>query len=156
MSKRNSLVGIGSFHGCDSVGWQIATSVLQRPPSDCDIRLALAPADILDWIQPYQTLHVCDACSGSASVPTIHRWQWPDAQVEHLAWHGTHDLSLPSVLELAVALGLAPAEIILWGIEIPSEVCRADSSSAVNQIVSVAADRIRQDLEQTAARCAHA
>jgi hydrogenase maturation protease len=156
MSKRNLLVGIGSSHGRDQVGWQVATVIKQRPPSDCDVRIALAPADILDWLQPYQTVHICDACSGSATEPAIHRWSWPDAQVDDQAWGGTHDLSLPAVLHLATTLGMAPAEIVLWGIEVPESNCGTDDLPAIAAIVALAADRIRQELQSTADRCSHA
>lgn len=156
MSKQNLVVGIGSAQAGDSLGWQVAMRIQQRPTTNCDVRIALAPADILDWLESFQTVHICDACSGIASQPTIHRWRWPDAQVERLAWGGTHDLSLPAVLDLATTLGLAPAEFVLWGIEVPRSVCEADNTSAFQQIIADAAERIARELEQSAQRCAHA
>lgn len=153
MSNPNLLVGIGSSHGSDSVGWQVAMQIQPWPPSGCDVRTALVPADILDWIEPYQTVHICDACSGNAARPTVHRWRWPDARIEKLAWGGTHDLGLPGVLDLAVTLGLAPADMVLWGIEIPGEFCEADHAAAVERVARDAAEQIRQELESVAGEC---
>lgn len=156
MSQRTLLVGIGSAHGCDQVGWQVATRLRRRPPGRCDVRIALTPADLLDWIQSYDSLHICDACRSHATEWALHRWVWPDARILESAWAGTHDLSLPAVLQLATALGMAPARIVIWGIEIPVVPCGSAEPTANEQLVAGAADAIWQELHPTAERVQHA
>src|SRR5207237_1188300 len=51
-------------------------------------------------------------CAGS-----LHRWLWPDSQINRIEAAGSHDFGLASALELAGKLGRLPNEVVVWGIE---------------------------------------
>lgn len=157
MGKKVLVVGVGSPHGVDSVGWLTALAIKEQQLASCDVRIAMTPADLLDWLDGYETVHVCDACRGAAQQPTVHRWVWPDGQISKQAWSGTHDMGLASILQLASELATTPPMIILWGLEVPptqyvqsesSLSDRAEDHTAIaGQLVPAAVARIVRELE---------
>jgi hydrogenase maturation protease len=130
---RNELVvGIGSPHGEDQVGWLVAKRIASRVNSDrIDVRLARTPSKLIDWLPGVARLIVCDACRGIGRPGALRRWQWPALSEQGVTWSGTHDLSLPAVLALAASLGPLPPETIIWGVEI----AEADPQSTISAAV---------------------
>lgn len=112
------LVGIGSEHGGDQLGWQVARGIARLELPEVEVRVAAKPFDLLDWLGACDTLHVCDACLDERSGETIHRWVWPDLPVEQLKWSGTHDFGLVGALQLAAELALLPRQVIVWGMSV--------------------------------------
>jgi hydrogenase maturation protease len=145
-TKRDLILGVGSPHAEDQLGWQVVQALGQAPFDGVAVRLAAIPADLLDWLDGVSQLHVCDACRGAAREPTLHRWQWPDRRIACQAWSGTHDLSLPGVLELATELKLAPPRIIVWGLEMP--LAERDDAAARSRLVDQAARRIADEVRR--------
>lgn len=118
MRFEKCLIGLGSPHGDDQIGWQIADSLRPELPSDVVVRKAQSPMEILNWIDDLQWLGICDACSGLMSPGHWKCWTWPDPELSGIPFSGTHDFGLSSVLELADRLGRLPATVQIWGIEI--------------------------------------
>ena len=119
MSHPESLiVGIGSPHGDDQAGWlvvdQLSKTCRQRHVA---MGKASAPVDLLDWIDGIEQLVVCDASRGLGQVGTIRRWSWPNDGLQQARWSGTHDLSLPEVLQLAQRLDRLPHQVAIWSVE---------------------------------------
>lgn len=112
------IAGIGSPHGDDQVGWEIAKRIQKKDNDLTNIRLARTPDDILDWMDGFKQLVICDACQGAGNVGSIHHWKWPLDQLESIRWSGTHHVSLPAVLGLAQQLDRLPATVHIWGVEI--------------------------------------
>jgi Ni,Fe-hydrogenase maturation factor len=129
------------------LGWLAALAVKERQPNDCDVRIAMTPADLLDWLDGYEMVHVCDACRAVARQPMLHRWQWPDDRIDEQAWSGSHDVGLTGILGLATEMGMAPSSIVLWGLELP-DVEESDQrrSELLEQLVFQAAERIVGEL----------
>ena len=51
------LAGVGSPHGDDQIGWEVAQHVQQRlPENDFSVRLARAPCDVLHWLDGVERL----------------------------------------------------------------------------------------------------
>ena len=115
MSASRLLVGIGSPHGNDRVGWEIARRVGERIGSALVVRCARTPVELLDWLEGIDTLDVCDAVSSSAAG-SIHCWRWPAPEIERISFRGSHDFALPEVLVLAETLGRLPREARIWGL----------------------------------------
>ena len=139
------LVGIGSPHAADQLGWQAAKAILNPTSKGIDVRIAANPSDLLDWIEPYQILHVCDACRGSNDSTTVHRWLWPDLGVEHWQWSGTHDFGLPGVLLLAEELKLLPPKVVVWGLEL-SGGNAPEIETSMDALIAMFSDAIEAEL----------
>ncbi len=143
MSRTTLIVGIGSHHGDDRFGWLTVESLAKKSDERFDVRMARSPSDLLNWTAGVKQLVICDACRGTAASGTIRRWSWPAADIEQTVFSGTHDLSLPIVLNLAAELGRLPAEVIVWAAEAKRFVPGDTSSSEIAAAATEVARRIR-------------
>ncbi|HQR05200.1 MAG TPA: hydrogenase maturation protease [Gemmatales bacterium] len=118
------LVGLGSHHGDDQVGWRLVEELGNL--TEVPIRQAAVPADLLHWLTGIDELYVCDACQGSGQPGKLHRWEYQSSQqalddilpgVETLRSVNTHQLGLAATLSLARGLHILPRQIVVWGIE---------------------------------------
>jgi hydrogenase maturation protease len=116
MRDRTVFLGIGSPHGNDQIGWHVADALAMLDPQLRVFRVD-APIDLLDHFENVDRAVLCDACTGLGSQGATSCWQWPAAELEPVAFVGTHDLGLTSVLQLAETLNRLPAQVIIWGID---------------------------------------
>jgi len=141
------IVGIGSAHGDDRVGWLVADQIREfADRNHFELRIAKSPADLLDWIQCDQQLVICDACHGLGQVGDLQKWLWPAPEIFKVTMSGTHNLSLPTVLDLAKNLGRLPNEVVIWAIEGAIGQSTAAMSPEVLQAVPKLVSRITNDL----------
>lgn len=119
MASRTLIVGLGSHHGDDGVGWRVVEQLAACVSGGTEVRAAAAPGDMLAWLDGVEALHVCDACRATGRAGEVCRWQWPDLNgYVTAALLSSHGLSLPDVLSLADRLRLLPPRVIIWGVEI--------------------------------------
>lgn len=109
------IVGLGSPHGDDQLGWRLAERVARTRPRLATVRIARQPAEILNWLQASSSLHVCDAYAGE--VGRWRRWVWPEIPCPKPAARDSgHALSLADALAVAEAVGWLPPRVIIWGL----------------------------------------
>jgi hydrogenase maturation protease len=142
VDSRTLLVGIGSRHGDDSVGWRIARHVAAAMDERLVVRCARSPAELLDWLEGVDALHLCDGFVHGKTVGAIRCWDWPTPEIEQVVFRGSHDLSLPSALALAQQLGLLPRRVRIWGVAIAGARGSQADSAAVSAAVGEIAYRI--------------
>lgn len=138
------LVGLGSPHGDDCVGWCVASALaaaLDRAaaPSQVPIlvRLAQVPLELLHWCGELARLVIVDACVPAPCGPhdsrpspgAYERWYWPEVPTVRLRPATSHDLGLADVLALGSSLQMLPPEVEIWGLWIAPESVRAASVS---------------------------
>lgn len=143
------LVGVGSAHGSDQAGWQLAQRVAASFAGQVELRLARAPSDILDWSSPeLPQLMICDAYCDPHAAGQLRRWRWPTQELDDTRFSGSHDLPLAVTLSLADQLRLLPANVQIWGLAtgaavpaapFPEELRTAIDSAAV-EIAGALAD----------------
>ena len=137
--RQIKIAGLGSPHGDDQAGWEIVRALETRDLSQAIVHLSRTPDDLLNWLDPAYSLVICDACRGAGPVGSVHRWQWPTAELDQVNWSGTHQIALPGVLSLAEELGKLPAWVIIWGVEIsettPGDAISSEVSAGVKRVV---------------------
>jgi hydrogenase maturation protease len=138
------VIGLGSHHGADAIGWLIARA-LKRLDSTLPVVEAATPSDMLDLMQQKSRLIICDGCKGAGEPGSAHHWRWPHFDLQPQRSSGTHNLTLDEVLRLAETLETIPLQIDLWGIELPIDSPTADSQWLL-QVASRAALRIHTKL----------
>ena len=116
MSTSSFVVGIGSSHGDDCVGWEVARQIAAVVGDEMSVRCACSPVELLDWLDGVESLEICDAFVGDSAAGTVICWQWPAPEIEQTPFLGSHDLSLPAVLALAEKLERLPPVVRIWGV----------------------------------------
>lgn len=144
------VVGVGSSHGDDQVGWFVAKELMQRSMRNCQVRIAATPLEILNWLEDFTLVHVIDACQGGGPPGTIYRFSWPCSEIGQREWSGTHDFDLASVLGLAHQLDQLPSRVFVWGIEMNSTHRQVDApSNEVMDWIHSIADRIQSAIVES-------
>ncbi|WP_417390442.1 hydrogenase maturation protease [Gimesia sp.] len=143
------VAGIGSPHGDDQAGWEMAREMERRKFAHVSVKLARTPADLLDWIDPGMDLLICDACQGAGEPGSIHQWEWPCGQLDEIRWSGTHQMSLTGVLALAEQLGRLPQHVRIWAIELHSNHSGESLSAVVQAGVFSAVEAMCEDISNT-------
>jgi hydrogenase maturation protease len=113
------LVGIGSPHGDDQIGWYLADEFTRLRPTFRVKRLA-SPIEVLDELDGVERLIVCDGCRTGSPPGRLARFHWPDGLLASTLFSGTHDLGLAAVLQLGATLGTLPDAVTVFGVEIGS------------------------------------
>ncbi|WP_278469114.1 hydrogenase maturation protease [Gimesia maris] len=140
------VAGIGSPHGDDQAGWEVARQIERRGLTHVRVKLARTPADLLDWIEPDMNIVICDACRGAGAAGSVHHWEWPCGQLDEIRWSGTHQMSLVGVLALAEQLGKLPEHVQIYGIELQSDHSEETISDIVQSGVIAAVESICEKL----------
>jgi hydrogenase maturation protease len=112
------IVGVGSAHGDDQFGWRVAQRLkaeLNRPR--VQVRTALSPCDLFDWLDGVDQLILCDACQNLGTPGTVHAWRWPAAELSLEPSLGGHDLSLVTAVAMAEQLGRLPKDVLIVSVE---------------------------------------
>lgn len=147
MATRTLVIGIGSEHGDDRAGWTVVERLVESGVRGAEIKAAAAPADVIGWLDGVERLHVCDACHTAGPKGEVHRWKWPDlSETAILGRTSTHGLSLPEVLSLCDRLGLLPASVTIWGVEIGDVRAGCACDAAVERAADLVAQRIAQEV----------
>jgi len=120
LGRRKLVVGIGSPHGRDQLGWRVAEGLRGHLGADWQLLLARVPLDLLDWIESVQELHLIDASVDIEGTQPLLRLDWPNPLIVDLPCWATHDFNLPRVLQLAASLGILPPRVTLWVIPVGS------------------------------------
>ncbi|MGD9722937.1 MAG: hydrogenase maturation protease [Pirellulales bacterium] len=140
------VVGIGSPHGDDQVGWLVARNVAQRLDGGVTVRCARAPAELLDWLHGVDRLFLCDALQSEAPPGSVRQWNWPAAEIANVRFAGSHDLPLAAALQLGESLGMLPRVVRIWGVSIAAAQPLTNISADAAAVVSVVADQICRHL----------
>ncbi len=121
MSATNStdwIIGIGSPHGDDAVGWRAVERLVGQLPHDVRPIAIGEPLQMLQYLTGYGRLWIIDACRSGRLVGSVSRVIWPDERLIGQPRASTHAMSLPDTLRLAEALGTLPDSVVIYAIEI--------------------------------------
>lgn len=160
------FVGMGSPHGDDQIGWLVADRLREQVPplTGVLIRRAIVPIDLVDWLDGFGHLYVCDACKTGAPLGELRRWDWPFAR--HVGtddlWAfddfgvlrstGTHDCGLGQVLCVARKLNWLPSRVTVWGIEAAEFEPNSPLSEQLRNAIPRIVDTILQELSNNRER----
>ena len=141
------VIGVGSPHGNDQVGWLVADALWQDSPRDFRIVKVSSPVDIISQTESVDCLWLCDACVGGSPEGTVWRWTWPDASLESRQFSGTHDFDLCAALRLAEKLGKLPKQVVVWGVEIQACEISSEVSAPVMDAIPKIVQAMRKELQ---------
>ncbi|MGE5757027.1 MAG: hydrogenase maturation protease [Planctomycetaceae bacterium] len=111
------VVGVGSPHGDDQVGWRLAEGLADETGSGLEAVVIADPIDLLVHLDGCESLIVLDACRTGRPPGTVTCLTWPDGGLETTGGRSTHGYGVASALALAHALGRLPPSVILFAVE---------------------------------------
>ena len=113
------IIGIGSPFGDDAVGLEIARTLAQAPPPNCEVIAVDRPGTrLVDLLDGARAAIIIDAVRSGAHPGTIH--EIPFDELGRSATHlvSSHDLGVAAALQLAQNLGRRPSVGKIIGIEV--------------------------------------
>lgn len=147
MTARTLVVGLGSPHGDDRIGWEVARVLTDRLPAEVCVRETAIPANLLDWLPEYAVCHLIDGCSLRGRLGTLHRWKWPAGDFATLSERfSTHGMSLIEALRFAERLQILPKDVTIWGVEIGNTRQAADLSAELSEQIPTLAETLAEEI----------
>jgi len=135
------VIGIGSHHGADRVGW-LACETLQAffKSNALDWQLCRTPAQLPQLLQDCDAAVILDAIASNTPAGNIVSLSWP---LHHDSCHSlcsSHAINVIEALQLASVLGQLPSRTWLLGITVASQ------HSSATTIVSQALPQLHDEL----------
>jgi len=119
------IIGLGSPHGDDRIGWELVRLLEAEAPVDDSLQLhacATVGGDLLEFWKDAELAIIVDAMRSEAPPGTLQRFELhPRNELSAMATVQTvssHGLDLPELIELAEALDRLPRRLVLIGVEI--------------------------------------
>lgn len=148
MTPRTLVVGIGSPHGDDQLGWRIA----QRLAASCDTRCAATPAELLGELPiAAERLELVDACADLPPQAAFCVWSL-DQFLAHPVTRSalsSHLISLPATLRLAAELNVLPPRVRVWGVRGERFDAASDLSDSARAACELATFELARELGVT-------
>ena len=112
------IIGIGSPHGSDEVGWLVAEQLSRRPELHSSVLSLVNPLEILDHLDDCDCLMIIDACITGAEVGSVTRLSWPDRRILTQQSLSSHGFGVGETLQLADRLEKLPKCVVLYCLEV--------------------------------------
>ncbi len=111
------VVGVGSPHGDDRVGWRLVEDLAESAGPGVEAVAVAQPLGLLDHLDGCSALIVVDACRAGRAPGSVVVLTWPEDRPEFEGSGSTHGLDLAMALEMAVVLGRLPPSVLLFAVE---------------------------------------
>jgi hydrogenase maturation protease len=155
---RRLVVGIGSHHGDDCIGWMVVDRLKREGMKTFGgarfVKCQL-PIDLLERLDEVDEVHVIDAMDGpwqdkAGKLFAIHHLRYAE-RGERLAVRerrstSSHGMGVLPVLQLAEKLGLPTGKVTIWLAQGESFEPMSGPSAVGLQSVDLCADAIRTEL----------
>ena len=144
------IIGLGNgMRGDDAVGLLVARRLRREVEDRVDvIEAEMVGVDLVELMKGADVVILIDAARSGQAPGTIHRL---DASVGPIGGRifpqSSHALGTVDALELARAMGVLPATVIVYGVEVENTETGEPLSPAVAKVLEQLVDRIFQDCE---------
>ena len=140
------IIGIGSPFGDDAVGLEVAAALTASPPPDCEIIAADRPGvDLIQLLAGCDSVILIDAICSGGKPGTLREFTFEELEWSEARFVSSHDLALPTAIQLARKLGHLPSSGKVLAIEIeaapPPQL--APLSAPARQAVARAVEQVR-------------
>lgn len=140
--SQDLVIGIGSPHGDDQVGWSVVAYLKQQGQEIAVLQTLVDPIDLIEQLDGVSRLLIVDGCRSGQEVGTLTRFDADDPRFLEATGHSTHRISLSETLDLARALRRLPGWVKVFGVEVDQ--CRPQA--AMDPRLEKAVPRIAQEI----------
>jgi hydrogenase maturation protease len=141
------IVGLGSPHGDDQIGWAVVERLCPRLPVGATARAVGGGLDLLACLEGQDTAIVVDAAMPSGRPGRVRVFEWPCPDLAGCRPMSTHRPGLVEALRLAEVLGRLPRRVRIYAVEAEAVQPVAALSPRAATGVDAVADAILDDLE---------
>jgi hydrogenase maturation protease len=144
------IIGLGNeLRGDDAVGLLAARRLRQALGNRAEvIEAEMAGVDLIELMKGARVVILIDAARSGQNPGIIHRLDASDSSIGVRVFpHSTHALGISDVLELARAMGVLPARVIVYGIEAGNTEAGQALSSSVAKALDEVVGRVIQECE---------
>lgn len=149
-SSRIRIIGLGNgMRGDDAVGLLVAHRLRQEIGDRVDvIEAEMAGVDLVELMKGANVVFLIDAARSGQAPGTIHRLDGLAGSISAPIFpRSSHAIGTADALELARAMGVLPATVIVYGVEVENTEVGRPLSSAVAKVLEQVVGRIVQDCE---------
>jgi len=115
---RTLVVGIGSPHGNDQLGWLVIDALAEAGLEETVQLLKLdALHQLLPALEGVEVLLIVDAVVSGATLGILHRFDESQIEGDGVV-SSSHTIDLTTLLDTAKALGWQPERLRLYGVEV--------------------------------------
>jgi hydrogenase maturation protease len=116
-SPAPAIVGLGSRHGDDQIGWIAIDRLRLHLPAGVSAVKAASGVELLEFLVGQEDIIIVDAAAPARHPGTVRSFVWPCADLAaHVPW-STHGLGLVEALQLAQTLGRMPGQVTIATVE---------------------------------------
>lgn len=149
-SSRIRIIGLGNgMRGDDAVGLLVAHRLRQEIGDRVDVVEAeMAGVDLVELMKGANVVFLIDAARSGQAPGTIHRLDGSAGSISAPIFpRSSHAIGTADALELARGMGVLPATVIVYGVEVENTEVGRPLSSAVAKVLEQVVGRIVQDCE---------
>ncbi|MDG2220967.1 MAG: hydrogenase maturation protease [Rubripirellula sp.] len=146
--NQDLVIGIGSPHGDDQVGWRVIAHLEQQGQGLAALQTLVDPIDLIEQLEGISRLVIVDGCRSGQEVGMLTRLEADDPRFTEVTGHSTHRISLSETLDLARALGRLPGWVKVFGVEVGQCRPQAAMDPRLEQAVPRIAQEICNELDQ--------
>jgi hydrogenase maturation protease len=111
------IVGLGSPHGDDRIGWAVIDRLGARPPGAAAARKVRGGAELLELLDGQSGVILVDASAPTGRAGTLRRIEWPSPSLGEGGLVSSHGLGLVGALRMAEAIGRLPRRVVIFAVE---------------------------------------
>ncbi|NOU11289.1 MAG: hydrogenase maturation protease [Nitrospira sp.] len=144
------IIGLGNgMRGDDAVGLMAARRIRQQIGDKVEvIEAEMAGVDLIELMKGAHSVMLIDAARSGQAPGTIHRLDASASPIgAQIFPRSSHAFGTIDALELARAMGVLPATVIVYGVEVDNTDAGQPLSPLVATALDEAVDRIVQDCE---------
>jgi hydrogenase maturation protease len=117
MNRGPALIGLGSPHGDDQLGWIAVDRLRPLLPEGVEAVKAAGGLDVLGLLTGREDVVIMDSSTPAGRPGTLRWFAWPCSDLAERAPWSTHGPGLVEALRLAEVLGLLPIRVSIATVE---------------------------------------
>jgi hydrogenase maturation protease len=111
------IVGLGSPHGDDQLGWVAIDRIMPRLPAGNSALKVNGGLDLLECLDARESAVIIDSAAPAGQPGTLRTFDWPSPLLAECERLSTHGLGLVAALKLAEALDRLPRDVRIYTVE---------------------------------------
>jgi hydrogenase maturation protease len=150
LSSTIRIIGLGNeLRGDDAVGLMAARRIRQEVGDRVEvIEAEMAGVDLIELMKGTRSVLLIDAARSGQAPGTIHRLDASAGPIGGQIFpRSSHALGTVDALELARAMRVLPATVIVYGVEVESTEAGVPLSPVVVKVLEQLVDQVLQDCE---------